>query len=53
MQNAIDSANLMPGDVLLLDVSIQGKAYVLAVAAKNLNLQDFHNGFKEIITIFK
>lgn len=38
MQNAIDSANLMPGDVLLLDVSIQGKAYVLAVTAKSLNL---------------
>jgi len=39
MENAIDSANLMPEDLLLLDVSIQGKAYVLAVSAKTLNLQ--------------
>lgn len=39
VENAIDSANLMPGDLLLIDVSIQGKAYVLAVTAKNLNLQ--------------
>jgi hypothetical protein len=37
--NAIDSANLMPEDLLLLDVTIQGKAYVLAVSAKTLNLQ--------------
>jgi hypothetical protein len=39
LENAIESADLMPQDLLLLDVSIQGKAYVLAISAKSLDLR--------------
>jgi len=39
LENAIESANLMPGDLLFLDVSIQGKAYVLVLNAKSIDLK--------------
>lgn len=39
IENSIDGADVMPEDLLLLDVSIQGKVYVLALAAKSFDLQ--------------
>lgn len=39
LERAIENADLMPDDLLLLDVSIDGKAFILALNSKSLDLR--------------